>query len=172
MVDLKRQELLVLIKRIANPDASWSYERLAKSLSMSSGEVHKSVRRAIACGLAVSNEAGGWEPVRPAMLEFCIHGMRYSFPAEFGAPARGIPTSVGTMPLSEAVSAAESEIPVWPHPQGTKRGSSLTPLYKTAPDAALVDPTLHEYLALLDALRIGRARERKLAESILRERLS
>lgn len=39
------------------------------------------------------------------------------------------------------------------------------------PEAALRDPTLYELLALLDAIRDGRARERALAEKALEKRL-
>jgi hypothetical protein len=39
------------------------------------------------------------------------------------------------------------------------------------PEAALADPTLNELLALLDALRAGRSRERTLAQKLLSERL-
>jgi hypothetical protein len=52
---------------------------------------------------------------------------------------------------------------VWPFPEGEHRGVTLEPLYKSAP-AALRDPFLYELLALIDALREGRVRERKLAE--------
>jgi hypothetical protein len=56
---------------------------------------------------------------------------------------------------------------VWTFPEGPQRGVSLEPLYKTAPAAALRDPFFYELLALIDALREGRARERKLAEKEL-----
>lgn len=171
-MDLKRQELLILYKLIAQPGHSWSYAALADALRMSVGEVHNSVKRAVTCGLAVSHGRGHWEPVRPALLEFSLHGIRYAFPAEKGPPARGVPTSIGVAPLANEISAAQGDIPVWPHPEGTMRGPTLSPLYKTAADAALIDTVLHEYLALLDALRSGRARERALAEKLLKARLS
>jgi hypothetical protein len=44
-------------------------------------------------------------------------------------------------------------------------------LYKLAPAAALRDPVFYEYLALVDALRDGRARDRKLAEEMIVKRL-
>ena len=63
---------------------------------------------------------------------------------------------------------AGSEPPLlWPLPEGQQRGVSLEPLHKNAPAAALRDPFLYEMLALIDALREGRARERKLAEQEL-----
>lgn len=48
---------------------------------------------------------------------------------------------------------------------------SLEPLYKTVPIAARRAPLLYEMLALLDALRDGRTRDRRLAEKELVSRL-
>jgi hypothetical protein len=61
--------------------------------------------------------------------------------------------------------------PVWPHPDGTKRGPGLLPLYESLPLAAKEDPQLYELLVLFDALRGGQARERELAKRLLEERL-
>ena len=60
---------------------------------------------------------------------------------------------------------------VWPHPEGEVRGESIEPLYPSAVDAARRDSRLYECLALVDALRIGRAREKKLAIDQLTVRL-
>lgn len=60
---------------------------------------------------------------------------------------------------------------VWPHPEGEVRGESLEPLYPSAVDAARRDSKLYECLALVDALRIGRAREKNLAIDLLSKRL-
>ena len=60
---------------------------------------------------------------------------------------------------------------VWPFPEGQHRGVTLEPLYRTVPAAALRDPFLYELLALIDALRDGRAHERELAERELFRRL-
>jgi hypothetical protein len=66
--------------------------------------------------------------------------------------------------LNRLIAASKEPIPVWPHPEGKKRGIALAPLYETVPEAALRDHALYEKLALVDALRDGRVRERKLAE--------
>ena len=58
-----------------------------------------------------------------------------------------------------------------PTKRGSNGGTSLAPLYKIAPIAALRDQTFYEYLALADALRDGRIRERKFAEPKLHRRL-
>ena len=47
------------------------------------------------------------------------------------------------------------------------RGEALKPIYRSAPQAARNDPKLYQCLGLLDAIRAGRARERKLAEKHL-----
>ena len=54
--------------------------------------------------------------------------------------------------------------PVWPWHDGDTRGGGSKPLYKDVPHAALRDPALHQLLALVDAIRDGRAREPNLAE--------
>jgi len=61
--------------------------------------------------------------------------------------------------------------PVWPYTKGSVRGIAFQPLYKLAPVAALRDPVFYEYLAMVDALRDGRARDRKLAEEMIVKRL-
>jgi len=45
-------------------------------------------------------------------------------------------------------------------------------LYPSAPKAAKLDPGLYELLAMIDALRIGKARERKLAQELVSQRLN
>ena len=100
------------------------------------------------------------------MEEFFIHGLKYCFPAEVGATQRGIPTAHSGPPLADNI-VSGGEAYVWTHPKGKKRGLSVKPLYKTAPDAALNDPRMHQYLSLLDALRIGKAREQTMAKEEL-----
>jgi hypothetical protein len=70
-------------------------------------------------------------------------------------------------PLRQVIALGDEPPPVWPYAAGPKRGTALEPLCKMAPKVALRDPVLYEYLALVDALRHGRARERKLAEEMI-----
>lgn len=170
-MELKPQDLLVLFKAAAHPQQRWTYAALGEALSMSSSEVHASVKRAVASGLAVVRGRGDWSPVRPALLEFAQHGVRYVWPAIPGPAKRGVPTSFGAEPLFGMISAGSGEAPVWAHPKGTAKGPSLSPIYRTAPQAAMLDPALHRLLALQDALRSGRARERVMAADLLRQEL-
>lgn len=55
--------------------------------------------------------------------------------------------------------------------KGHVRGQSVLPLYYTVPQAIDVDKQLYEMLALIDALRVGRAREKNLALEMLRMRI-
>lgn len=161
----------MLFKVAANPGRRWTYAALAEALSMSASEVHASVKRAVAGGLAVARGRGEWSPLIPALREFAVHGVRYVWPAVLGPVKRGVPTSFGAEPLAGKISAAAGEAPVWAFATGTAKGPAISPIYRTAPAAALVDPALHRLLALQDALRTGRARERALAEELLEKEL-
>jgi hypothetical protein len=166
---LKPQDVLVLLKLAAHPDRAWSYPALGVELGMSSSEVHAAVRRATASGLL---SASNREVNRNALLEFLIHGLKYVFPASRSRLTRGIPTSYAAPPLRNSFRASEDIPPVWPDPEGTVRGEGLDPLYKSVARAARADAELYEWLALVDAVRSGRARERELAIKELRSRLS
>jgi hypothetical protein len=61
--------------------------------------------------------------------------------------------------------------PVWPHPEGSAKGCEFVPLYRTVPQSALRDQQLYQMLALLDGIRGGGARERKLASELLHHQL-
>jgi DNA-binding Lrp family transcriptional regulator len=166
---LKPQDLCVLLKIVAAGALRPSYARLAVELVMSPSEVHASVKRARASGL-LHAVALGDRPNLAALEEFLVHGLKYVFPAERGELTRGVATSYGASPLQELISPTGDPIPVWPYAQGHQRGFALVPLYRNAPEAALRDQDYYELLVLVDALRDGRARERRLAEEILRQR--
>jgi hypothetical protein len=65
---------------------------------------------------------------------------------------------------------AEDSI-VWPSASGSSYGSAIAPLYARATELPQRCPSLYEKLTLVDALRVGRARERKLAAEELQNRL-
>ncbi|QHJ01509.1 MarR family transcriptional regulator [Xylophilus rhododendri] len=166
-MELKPQDLLVLLKVAAHPPQRWTYVALGGALNMSASETHACVKRAVASGLALAPSRSEWSPIRPNLLEFMLYGVRYVWPAPLGPVKRGVPTAFGAEPLASQLTAAAGEAPVWAHPDGKTKGPTLPPLYRTAPHAALTDPALHRLLALLDALRTGRARERNLAAKLM-----
>jgi hypothetical protein len=137
---------------------------------MSASEVHAAVKRAQGSHLLHGSELGE-RPNYSAIEEFLVHGLKYAFPAERGELTRGVPTSYAAEPLRQVITPGDEPPPVWPYAAGSQRGIAFEPLYKQAPKAALRDPVLYEFLALVDALRDGRARERKLAEEMIVGRL-
>lgn len=166
---LKPQDLLVTLKIAIRPQQQATYAVLAKELFMSASEVHASTRRAEQSRLLMrSNE--GLIPVRPALQEFLIHGVKYVFPAVAGPLTRGIPTGLAGPVLRKHFDHHDDLPPVWPDPEGEVRGLSLYPIYPSVPAASRVDQQLYEVLSLLDGLRGGAARERELAEQALMER--
>jgi hypothetical protein len=104
----------------------------------------------------------------PNLLEFLEHGLRFVFPADRGGVTRGLPTAEGAPVLRRKLLTAATP-PVWPLATGTVRGEELKPLYRNVPLLALQRPELHDAFALIDLLRIGGARERKLAGAELRK---
>ena len=165
---LKPQDLLVVLKLWVGREKSWTYPLLAKELGVSLSEVHGAVKRAAKAGFLM--EASLTQaPNSMALREFLVHGAKFAFPAERGGMARGIPTAHAAAPLMAEFLLDAEPPPVWPHPEGTERGLAFEPLYSAAPGAALRDPALYELLALLDAIRGGRARERQRAIQILEE---
>jgi hypothetical protein len=167
---LKPQDVCVALKLAAAGSLRPSYSQLALELVMSPSEAHASVKRAQASGL-LHGGALRDRPNMAALEEFLVHGLRYAFPAERGELTRGVATSYGAAPLRSMIAPSDDPIPVWPYKEGKQRGISFAPLYKTAPKAALRDAPFYELLAIADALRDGRARERKMAEKELHRRL-
>jgi hypothetical protein len=109
---------------------------------------------------------------REALRNFLVHGEPYAFPASPKEVTRGMPTAWAAPVLSGKISASEQIPPVWPDPEGQVQGAAVQPLYGSVPGAARRDPALYDLLALVDALRIGRARERSLAEKEITHRLN
>lgn len=167
---LKPQDIFVVLKIVSDGLRRAPYSQLALNLAMSPSEVHACVKRAEASHLLHGASLQG-RPNVAALEEFVVHGLKYAFPAERGEITRGVATSYAAEPLRKLIALTNDPIPVWPYEEGRQRGVSLSPLYKPAPIAALRDSTLYEYLVLADALRDGRARERRIAESELHRRL-
>lgn len=65
--------------------------------------------------------------------------------------------------------SAGADIYIWPHHEGSQRGLSIAPLFKSVPDAALEHSRLYELLALIDAIRTGNQREASLAKRSFEE---
>ncbi len=167
---LKPQDFYLLLVLAACRDLGTTYPELAAYSGLSMSEVHGALRRAEVARLLMFENRRP-KLLTPAFKEFLFHGARYAFPAARGALVAGVPTAYAAAPLNAHIAPSADPVPVWPSMKGSARGMALIPIYPSAPDAALRSSQLHENLALFDALRIGNARERKLAQQLLEKRL-
>jgi len=163
---IRPQDVVILLKIITYGEDPWYQKPLSEQLRMSQSEVSESVARSKFAGLL---DPTGKKVFKLALMEFLEHGIRYIFPQRPGPVVRGVPTAHSTYPLNEVIQSEENY--VWPSGKGNVRGHSIVPLYPSAVDAAQLDPKLHELLALVDALRVGRAREKEIALKELRSRI-
>jgi DNA-binding Lrp family transcriptional regulator len=167
---LKPQDIVVALKICTYERKRPPISVIAADLNMSPSEIHAAIKRLQQSRLLHGPEMQE-KPNFSALEEFLLHGVKYAFPAEHGPMTRGVPTSFAAPPLKDEIASGDELPPVWPWRDGEARGIALAPLYRTAPGAALRDPLLYELLALVDAIRDGRARERKIAEKELIDRL-
>jgi hypothetical protein len=167
---LKAQDIVLSLElALAGPLAS--YHRLGEALGLSASQAHASVKRCLkAALLSPATNSRGFAANIENLLEFLVHGVRFVFPAERGALTRGMPTAHAAPPLKDRI-RSEGPAPVWPHPAGKVQGEALLPLHKSGLTIAEKNPKVYQALALVDAIRGGRARERKLAAELLTELL-
>jgi hypothetical protein len=166
-MSLKEHDIVVIVKLVTLGERRWSYPSLAEDLFMSPSGVHGSVKRAVECKLLDPEK----KPRRTAVEEFLIHGVKYVFPPRRGGLTRGMPTSYAAPPLDSRIVQSTEHPPVWPYARGTARGYAFFPLHKSVPLAVEKDLRLYELLALLDAVRGGRAREVSIAVKEIKDRL-
>ena len=162
---LKPQDVVVLAKLLSYDGKRPSMAQVGIDLALSPSEVHAALKRLAASKLTADLHEG--RPLLESVEEFLVHGVKFAFPAKRGEVTRGMLTSYAAPPLNQDIHAGSDLPPVWPSPDGEHRGVSLEPLYKTVPIAARRDARLYEILALIDAIRDGRAREKRLAEKHL-----
>jgi hypothetical protein len=166
---LKPQDIFIMLKLVVWDGSDWSYPALSHELSMSASEVHAGIKRAVAARLMDMHRK---IPVKSNLLEFLIHGVKYAYPPDRGGIARGMPTGYAAQPLRELIVLTDEPPPVWPDPEGQVRGYEFSPLYSSVPHACKADSKLYELLALVDAIRDGRARERQIAIKEIQSRIS
>ena len=164
-------DILVLLKTAAHPETNIPSKTLAQELFVQPSEITRSWKRTRGAGLSYSLNHEQ-RVHRAGLLELLTHGLRYVFPAERGTMTRGVPTGIAAEPLKSQFIDVMGEAPVWPYAQGEMRGYSIKPLHRQVPKAALEDPKLYELLALVDAVRGDRIRERALASEELTKRLT
>jgi hypothetical protein len=165
-ISMKPQDVVILLKIIALNTDNWQQKPLAEALKMSQSEVSQSVARSKYAGLL---DGSGKKVMCLAFMDFLQYGLACVFPQKPGPVVRGLPTAHSAGPLNTVILSDESY--VWPWAKGKVRGHGIVPLYSSVPEAVVLDDKLYELLALADALRIGRARERNLAVNELKMRI-
>lgn len=173
-VALKPQDVLLGLKLLTR-EKQKSLDRpmteLSLSIGLSVGEGHNAGQRLKAAGLTYEIRDEVRVNTR-RFLDFLVCGVPVVFYAERGEVSRGVPTAAFGPPLVDKLLIETDDIAlVWPSSSGKRKGETLLPLYPTVVFAAEKDPDLYELLVLVDALRVGRARERKMATDILTKRL-
>ena len=163
---MRPQDIVVLLKVIAFGENPWSQLKLADELFMSQSEISQCLSRSKYAGLL---QFDGKKVNKQSFMEFLQYGIKYIFPQQPGAIVRGVPTAHSAPPLDAIIQSEEKY--VWPSGKGSARGQSIVPLYSSVVDAVKLDPFLYELLALVDALRVGRAREREIALQELKKRV-
>ena len=163
---LRPQDLVVLLKLLTEEDGVWNQISLAKSLFISQSEISASLKRSAYARLLQNK---GKEVARQPFMDLLQYGVPFMFPQQPGVVVRGIPTAHSAEPLVQLISSSENY--VWPYAKGHMRGQSILPLYPSVIQAVDLDPQLYEYLALIDAIRVGRAREKNLALELLRMKI-
>jgi DNA-binding Lrp family transcriptional regulator len=164
--NMKPQDVVVLLKIIASDSDFWQQADLAKSLNMSQSEVSQCVARLKYSGLL---DSGGKKVMRLSLLDFLKNGIALVFPQKPGAIVRGIPTAHSANPLKKIITS--SEVFVWPSANGKVKGQAIQPLYKSIVNVVENDERFYQLLTLVDALRVGRAREKEYAVIELSNRI-
>jgi len=164
----KPQDIVIALK-LALGGKAQTYADLGASLGLSASEAHAGVRRLIEARLL---DPESKRVLKRALRNFLVHGVPHAFPVQARELTRGIPTAWGAPVLSGRIISGDQLPPVWPDPSSNIQGYAVEPLYPSVPKAAQRDPLLYGILALVDALRIGRARERDLATREIDERLN
>lgn len=162
-LSLRPHDVCVLLQFALKPEMT--YRELSHLVGLSLGEAHNATKRLAIARLVPQ---GGGMVNASACLDLLVSGVPYVFPGELGPEARGVPTAHSGPKLRERFPDAEPV--VWPSAHGTVRGLSLAPLCQSAPNIAITNPALYEWLAVVDSIRIGRARERTMAREFLQQR--
>jgi hypothetical protein len=165
------QDVVVAVKLLQS--SQWpGFARLSRALGMSLSQVHRSVARLSESRLFVESE----QTVQRANLErFIVHGLPFAFPARLGEITRGVPTAWACPELKDtslSTLLADDLVPVWPDSDGNIKGRAIEPLHSRVPKAVQTDKELYALLALIDVLRVGRAREREFAQIELQKRVA
>lgn len=164
---MRPQDIVILLKIASLKNDNWRNIDIANSIGISPSEVSEALHRSNIAGLIDSRKR---KININSFLEFLIYGLKYVFPTQPGPIVKGTPTAHSASPIKEHI-FSNAEVFVWSNAKGAQRGQAIEPLYKTIPQIVDQDKLLYELLAIIDTIRVGRAREVKIAIDELNKRL-
>ena len=161
---MRPHDIAVLLKIATKKNQPWLNKDLAATLYISPSEITESLGRSAIAGLIDPSKKKVF--VR-SLFDFLQHGMKYVFPVVPGALVKGVPTAQAAPVMSRYFVSAEKY--VWPDAGGKERGMLVEPLYPGAVKAAAADNVLYNLLTLCDVIRVGKVREIKKAEELIKK---
>lgn len=167
MTGLRPHDIVVLLKiSLWQDNKAWLAKDLAQHLFLSTSEISESLMR---CQYAKLLDHSKRNVMHHALYELIRYGLPYFYATEPGAIVQGMPTAHSHHHVSVVIPSDTRY--VWPDPHAQFRGQSIEPLYPKQVEAAKLDEKLYELLAMIDVLRVGRNREKRIAESNLQKHL-
>lgn len=161
---MRPQDVPILLKIISfeRANINWKMKDLARDLGISPSEISESLNRSYHADLIDYYKR---HVFRLALHEFVVYAIRYVFPQRPGPMIRGMRTAHSAPPINKVIRSSDNY--VWPDTEGDARGQAIKPLYPTLVRASKQDEFLYAGLALIDALRVGRVREKNIAKEEL-----
>ena len=161
---MRPQDIVVLLQLVVSKNED-SNLMLSVILDLSPAEISLAIERCKYAGLLSEDR----RVMKQAFYNFLIYGVKYVFPARPGALIRGVPTAHSAAPLNEKIMPGSEPPYVWPDSKGNLRGQEILPFYDKQIKVARTPLPIYRLLALVDAIRVGRAREVNLAQEFLKE---
>jgi hypothetical protein len=162
-------DIYVLVGTLSD-HSELTLRELAGRLHVDHTLVHRALKRTEAAGLYTASSK---QVNRANFEELITHAGRFIAPARLGELTRGVPAAWAAEPISTIIHQPKGEPPpVWPDAFGAIRGQALTPLHPAAVQASRDTPALASLLSIIDSLRAGDVRVRKVAANSLHEALN
>ncbi|MEY4589956.1 MAG: hypothetical protein RL497_2032 [Pseudomonadota bacterium] len=162
------------------PPATNAMSHLAEALGRGKGDVSRSIQRLLGAGLIGERDPGEGDHLaqnrkyyslqRQGLSDLLIYGVRHVFAPSILGFGRGVPTGWNCPQVRSPMNPLEIPF-VWPAPGGEVQGQLLEPLYAGVPSAAMRDKDLYSLLSLIEVLRMGKPRELKYAQEMVREKI-
>jgi hypothetical protein len=172
---LKPQDILVACQVALAGTTIPTHEWLGKTLHLSPSTVYEALKRCrqskLVTGTCQGGRSVGVKIVPQKLYEFLVHAVPILYYPRLVAPVRGLPTAAFSPLFRERFTKPGDLVVVWPYSKGKEIGEGLLPIYPSIPIASSQNPTLHQMMAAVDLLRIGKVREKKAAASYLEELL-